>query len=270
MASTFTRRRLVGSAIALGPSIALAEVSPPPRMEDLIRVIGRADNGISIRWTDGVLSGMVDGEVTPLLRPMSQIFARHRLRPDGGCDVVMIEAVCFADLITRRALDTWRNPYTGETVQVPTTTLGPTSFTIQPILEITRTTLLAPGTRLTHRIEIERDDGEEIWLTERLDSTSSAPTAGAQPFSFHETFTFQAKRPDLDDQSRVHVPAAVQKFNVLSWRPWMEMGNRPGRTITRAHGRVVADMAGLPADFAAINRVRHRDIVDDLDAYLTF
>jgi hypothetical protein len=64
------------------------------------------------------------------------------------------------------------------------------------------------------------------------------------------------------------VPSIVQKSNVLSYRPWMLMGDRPGTTTTRAHGRVLDDPARLPPAFLALNREHGRDILDGLERQL--
>jgi hypothetical protein len=277
-----TRRRLLATAAASAAAAAAAAATtlghaaaaaPPAdldaadRLERIVRVIGRADGGLAVRWTDGVLSANVGAEATPLFRVLSQIYSRHRRRTDAGYDAIVLELVYFTDLATRELLQSWRNPLTGQTVPVPQTTLGPTPFVIRPSLAAERAAAFSAGAAFAQRYELETS-GDDAWVTEALDSVIPAPAAGVPAFGFHEHFTFQASRAALADRSRAHVPCVVQKSNVLSWRPWMLMGDRPGTTTTRAHGRVLDDFTQLPPAFLALNRAHGAAVLDGLDRQL--
>jgi len=48
----------------------------------------------------------------------------------------------------------------------------------------------------------------------------------------------------------------------------MLMGERPGTTTTRAHGRVLDDPARLPAAFVALNREHGGDLLEGLERQL--
>ena len=258
-----------GSAFSLRTARARAdEIDPAERLDDIVRIVGRADGGIAARWTDGVLSANVGAEATPLFRVLSQIYSRHRRRADGGYDVVVLELVYFTDLQTRQLLQTWRNPFIGQDVPVPQTTLGPTPFVIRPSLVAERAAAFSAGAKFEQRYDIESADGDDVWVTEALDSVIPPPADSLPAFGFHEHFTFQASRAALAVRSRAHVPCIVQKSNVLSYRPWMLMGDRPGTTTTRAHGRVLDDPARLPPTFLALNHEHGRAVLDGLERQL--
>jgi hypothetical protein len=263
--SLLVARPLRGSASPVYPTVAS---DPAKRLDAVVRVIGRADGGLAVRWTDGVLSANVGAEATPLFRVLSQIYSRHRRRADGGYDAIVLELVYFAELGTGRLLDTWRNPFTGMDVPVPKTTLGPTPFVIRPTLVAERAAAFSAGAAFEQSYGIERSGGDDVWVTESLDSVIPAPAPEAPPFGFHEHFTFHASAAALDGDSRAHVPCVVQKSNVLSYRPWMLMGDLPGTTTTRAHGRVIDDLARLPPVFLALNREHGRAVLDDLERQL--
>ncbi len=279
MTTPLTRRDLLLAAAA-GPTTALAsppsfaaraatpELDPATRLEAIVRVVGRADGGIAVRWTDGVLSASVGAESTPLFRVLSQIYSRHRRRADGGYDAVVLEIVYFVDLATRQLLQAWRNPYSGQDVPVPLTTLGPTPFVIRPSLAAERAAAFSAGAAFSQRYDLETSGGDDVWVTESLDSVIPPPADGAPPFGFHEHFTFHASRAALGDRSRAHVASIVQKSNVLSYRPWMLMGDRPGTTTTRAHGRVLDEFTQLPPEFAALNRAHGGAVLEGLDRQL--
>ena len=140
---------------------------------DLLRVIGRSDGAVAIRWTDGVLTGHVDAKSAPLCRVLSQIFSRHRPRSDGGFDTVVFELAYFTDLDRRELLETWTNPFTGKTVAVPKTMLGPTPYVITPALQAVRELRYSGGAPFTHRFVVESAQ-DDLWVTESLDSVMPA------------------------------------------------------------------------------------------------
>ena len=262
------RQWLVGLGACTTLGMAAAAADPHP-LRDLIRVIGRDDGGLAVRWSDGVLSAHVDAEATPLFRVLSQIYSRHRRRVDGGYDTVVLELACFADLETREVLETWRNPYTGMTVPVPKTVLGPTPYVIQPNFTAARAPQFSGGVPFGHRFDWQTT-GDDVWLTESLDSVMPSPAPGIPGFGFHENFTYHASASQLRDSRRPHVDVVVQKTNVLGWRPWMVMGERRGTTVTRAHGRVIDDLAQLPDVFKELNVKHGAGVVDELDKTLRF
>lgn len=270
------RRWLAGGAAVVASSLvsnavrgAAQNFANPFTMEDLIRIIGRNDGGVAVRYTDGVLSAHVESTATPLFRVLSQIYSRHRLRADGAYDTVVLELACFADLETREVLTEWRNPFTGTTVPVPKTVLGPTPYVIRPDFTAVRAPQYSGGAPFGHRFDVERH-GDDLWLTESLDSVMPSPAPGIPGFGFHENFTYLARAAALQDAQRSHVDAIVQKTNVLGWRPWMIMGDLRGTTVTRAHGRVIGDPTQLPDIFKKINATHGAGIVDELDATLRF
>jgi hypothetical protein len=250
------------------PSPSLDWDDPATRLESIIRILGRSDGGIALRWSDGVLVARVDAITTPLFRVLSQIYSRHRRRADGSWDAALFEMVYFVDLESRALLETWRNPLTGQVVPVPQTTLGPTRLTYLPSLEITRPPMPGLDMSFDHRVLVEGHSGDDLWVTERLDSVMASPAPGVPPFGFHEAFTFHASAAALAERSRPHVGSIVQKFNVLGWRPWMAMGDRPGTTVTRGFGRVVSDRAALPAVFQQLNQSHGKAILEDLESIL--
>jgi hypothetical protein len=277
--TSLTRRDLFataagGAALTLGsPPVRAASpatpgVDPAAWLDAIVRVIGRSDGGIVVRWTDGVLSANAGAEATPLFRVLSQIYSRHRRRADGGYDAVVLEIVYFTDLATRQLLTTWRNPWSGQDVPVPLTALGPTPFVIRPSLAAERAAAFSAGAPFSQRYGLETSGDDDVWVSETLDSVIPPPSDEAAAFGFHEHFTFHASRAALEDRSRPHVASIVQKSNVLSYRPWMLMGDRPGTTTTRGHGRVLDDLARLPPAFIALNREHGRPLLEGLDRQL--
>jgi hypothetical protein len=238
------------------------------RLRTMIRMMGRTDGGIAIRWTNGVLSAIVDSVTTPLLGVSQQVFTRHRLNDDGSFDAVYFEIVYFTDLETGIAEKTWENPITGRRVNVPAQVLGPTRVRIPLDLKVINEPFPMEGLINNHWLEPEPMAAGEMVFNERIDSYVPAMSEGGAPLKFHEVFTFRAPLDSLQGSS-AHVPTTVYKLNVISWRPWMDMDEVDGVTLSRATGRVIADYRDLPRDLAEKNQKHFPAVIAELDRYVT-
>ena len=189
---------------------------PSERLHTMIRIMGRTDEGVAIRWIKGVLSGIVDQETTQLLGVSQQIFTRHQRKDDGSFDAVYLELVYFTDLETGKVLDKWNNPYTGRKVTVPAQVLGPTRIKIPMSLSVINEPYAMEGIKNKHWLEPLPIVGGDVAFNERIDSYVPPMTKGGAPLKFHEVFAFRAPFEMLADRSSSHVPATVDKVNVIS------------------------------------------------------
>jgi hypothetical protein len=241
---------------------------PAERLETMIRVMGRTDGGVAIRWMTGVLSGIVNQETRQLLGVSQQIFTRHRRKDDGSFDAAYLELVYFSDLGTGAVLDQWTSPYTGRTVTVPTQVLGPTRINIPLSLRVINEPYAMEGIVNTHWLEpLPIMDGD-VAFNERIDSYVPPMTKDGAPLKFHEVFAFRASAELLADRSLSHVPATVDKVNVISWRPWMDMAEVDGVSMSRGAGRKIVTYDALPANLIRKNKQFFPDVVDDMEDLL--
>jgi hypothetical protein len=267
-AATCGAAGLFSQSAALRAAGALNWDDPAERLRTMVRVMGRTDGGIAIRWIQGVLSGVVEQETKQVLGVSQQIFTRHHIKEDGSCDAVYLEIVYFTDLETGAVLEQWNNPYTGRVVTVPVQILGPTRFFLPLTLKVVNEPYAMEGIVNDHWLEPLPTEGGDVLFNERIDSYVPPMIEGGAPLKFHEVFAFRAPLAALTDTTRPHVPATVDKVNVISWRPWMDMDEVNGVTMSRGAGRVISDYADLPADLAAKNRTFFPDVINDLESYL--
>ena len=241
---------------------------PADRLHTMIRIMGRTDGGVAIRWIKGVLSGIVDQETRQLLGVSQQIFTRHKRKPDGSFDAVYLELVYFTDLETGKVLDKWNNPYTGRSVTVPAQVLGPTRINIPLSLGVINEPYAMEGIKNKHWLEPLPIVGGDVAFNERIDSYVPPMTNGGAPLKFYEVFAFRASLDMLANRSLSHVPATVDKVNVISWRPWMEMSEVNGVSMSRGAGRVIINYGELPMDLNRNNKEFYPDVVDGIEDYL--
>ncbi len=262
---------LGASTLAASPMLstsALAQNNERERLHTMIRMMGRTDGGIAIRWTNGLLSAIIDKETMPLLGVSQQIYTRHKLNEDGSFDAVYFEIVYFTDLKTGVAEETWNNPITGRVVTVPAQVLGPTRVKVPLDLKMINEPFPMEGLVNNHWLEPQPIEGGEMIFEERIDSYVPPMIEGGAPLKFHEVFTFRTPLENLAG-SAPHVPTTVYKLNVISWRPWMDMDDVDGVTMSRGTGRVIADYADLPADLAEKNKKHFPDVIEEIDDYVT-
>ena len=248
--------------------LADAPHDPAARLDDMIRIMGRTDGGVAVRWTRGVLSGIVEQRTTQLLGVSQQIFTRHRRTADGGFDAAYLELVYFTDLASGEVEDRWRNPYTGRHVALPAQVLGPTRLRIPPSLTVINQPFALPGVENKHWLEPFEFAGDDVSFNERIDSYVPAMSEAGAPLVFHEVFSFHASRKALSDRASSYVPATVHKVNVISWRNWMDMKGVNGVTMSHASGRIVRSLADIPADLAEKNGRYFASVVENLDENL--
>lgn len=72
----------------------------------MIKIMGRTDGEISIRWADGVLAGIVGDKATQLMSVSQQIFTRHTPLGNGRYQAAYLEIVYFSDRLPGELLET--------------------------------------------------------------------------------------------------------------------------------------------------------------------
>ena len=243
---------------------------PVERLNTMIRIMGRTDGGIAIRWTEGVLAGIVEQETQQVLGVSQQIFSRHRRNDDGSFDAIYLEIVYFTDLESGEVREIWNNPYTGRPVSVPTQILGPTHFHIPLTLTIVNEPYAMEGIVNSQWLEPLPPAGGDVMFNERIDSYVPPMTENGAPLKFHEVFAFRAPLDAVTNTTLPHVESTVDKVNVISWRPWMDMDEVDGVSMARGAGRVITDYSALPPSLAEKNRTFFPDVIDELEDYLEF
>ncbi len=193
----------------------------------------------------GVVCGIRPNEAVRTLFGF-EVFSTIRVlrQKDGSYQRMTKEAIFYTDPKTGAILDTWDNPYTGETVKVVDVHNDPYNWiiasTIQPpALPGTVTTGQAvPGGKpyLLRWSELGEDT---ILMTEdyhgyypNLLSPEKWPRESSGPMiQSSELFRYYIRREDLEDPTKTHLPHNGSWVRVTPWLPWMLMGPMPGHIM---------------------------------------
>ncbi|MFQ5635869.1 MAG: DUF1838 family protein [Gammaproteobacteria bacterium] len=228
-----------------------------------IKMRGSLDDRLSVGWVIGTRYAVVEHRAIPMMGLMAATLTRYRRIRDDAYEASALEIAYFTDLAERRLLETWQNPVTGSTVDVPMTRMGPSKFVVTADgLTLQMAAGEARGLELHHRFDPAVVRGDDVWITEVIGAGSS-PAPGARPFVYNEMTTYHATMSDLADPAQPMVPTDVSFHGLVTFRPWMGFGDTPGHTTAHGAGARSARMEDLPAYWLELTELYHADVLDD-------
>jgi hypothetical protein len=146
-------------------------------------------------------------------------------------------------------IETWTNPVTGESREVWQFIGGPLSVEIGPDGIVTG----ADATLKPKPMQIEQL-GDMVLVPSQ--SAFSFPNpfspaqwpkeAGGPKFYWDSHYVFGAKLADVLNPRTTSCPSFVQFQNLVSFHPWIGMGQKPGRTYGKAYGAKIKSIDQLP------------------------
>ncbi|WP_218004775.1 DUF1838 family protein [Microtetraspora niveoalba] len=226
----------------------IAELDDPAgNLEALVRARAGTDGREHTIWWSGDVYSQVPGEDTRRLFGFVGFNVARAVRVDGGYDLLTREAAFYLDPVTREIVETWRNPFTGEDVEVLHVWNDPVNQRFR--LESPYGPWHAPYTDL----------GETVVFN--LDIPISAPSAlpvaewpknsAGDVYRAMELFQFYAPRAGLLDPAVASVRCDVSWMRLSAWLPWMEMAQRPGGLVFHCRGAKLDSYDDLPAGVRA-------------------
>lgn len=263
-----------GATALLAATPALAKASrtkidvstPQGRLKAYMLMRGALDDRLVIGCISGTYYGVVDAEITPLYGVVAATFARYRPHAAGGYEAVTTEQAYFTDLETGAWIKSYKNPYTGETVTVPASGFKPNRIIISPDVDL-RLATPVPGIQFDHHVLPVEIRGDDVWLTE-VTRTAGAVPGSAKPFRYSESVVLHARRSELEARNAKQVTCETTFNGVVSWRPWLKMGDRPGHLLGIGAGRYGATMETLPAVWISATREHRPDLLSNPIAVL--
>jgi len=230
----------------------------------MIKLRGATDDRLCIGWVIGARYAVINHVAIPMMGILAGTFSRYRKIGDETYAAQSIEVAYFTDLETGKLLETWQNPVTGKTVEVPQVRMGPASLIITAGgMEIESPVGEAAGMKLRHRFEPAVTRGDDVWITEIINVDGQSSRPGAKPFVYNEMSTYHAKLSDLADPAQATVPTSVNFHGLVTWRPWMGFGDTPGHTTAHGSGTRAARIEDLPKYYLELTERYHPDVLDD-------
>lgn len=240
--------------------------SAPGRLSTYMKMRGALDEALVANWVSAQYYGVVEDRMDPLFGVVSAVFTRCRKLSDGGFGMVSFELAWFTDPVTGKAMDTFRNPYTGKDCKVPAGGLPPSASRIAPDLSF-HLAREVPGLVMEHELLPFDVRGDDVRVVERLRTAASFPGA-VKPFRYSDSITYHASRKALERPGATRVKTEVSYTNVCSWRPWLEMGDRPGHLTATGIGRQNSSLDEFPPAWIETTAARRPEVLKDPAAIL--
>lgn len=248
-------------ALALAPAAGLDLANRRDRLSAIVKLRGATDDRLVIGYVQGARYAVPEHKAIPMMGILAATFSRYRRLDADTFEARSLEVAYFTDLATGRVLDTWKNPVTGRTVDVPHTRMGPSRLRVTVDgLAVADPKGEAAGLKLNHAFQDPVVVGDNVWITEQINV--DAPP-GPSPFVYNEFTTLYGRKSELDDPARANVATLVQYQSLITYRPWMGFGDAPGHTIARGAGQHVSRVEDLPPYYLELTRARHPDVLKD-------
>lgn len=213
-------------------------------------------------WIRGPSFGQIGADLTPLYEMNFGSIQRVTQRADGGFDVKQMELSFRTDLDTGAPLKTLRNPYTGESVPIEFSPVGPTvmHYSLDNVPAVPEE---LGGSKLKFQPVPSRPFviGDTVYY--RLRNRSVVTTPGAADRIINDISTLTGPASQALDPTASWVDAKLQSTDVTGWPRWLRMGDKPGGVTLRAVGAKVRRFADMPPDFLRMLQDARPDIAAD-------
>lgn len=228
-----------------------------------IKMRGSLEDRLSMGWVIGTRYAVIDHKAIPMMGLLAATLTRYRKIRDDAYEAKSLEVAYFTDLVDRRLIETWVNPVSGATVEVPRTRMGPSRFVITADgLDLQVAAGEARGMTLNHRFDPAVTRGDDVWITEVID-VDSDPSPDRAPFVYNEMTTYHAKMSDLTDPAQPSVPTNVAFHGLVTFRPWMGFGSTPGHSTAHGAGTRASSLEDLPPYWLELTEKYHPDVLND-------
>jgi hypothetical protein len=274
--SHISRRGLLGSAAGAAAVTSLAGCAhadghgsapdfddPAQFLTAMIKMRGAIDGSLAMGWIYGTRYAVIDNKATPVFGILAATFFQYSRVDALTFEMRMLEMAYFTDLATGKHIETWDNPFTVQTVEVPLTRMGPSLVKVKPGgFDLTDNPRMQ-NMEANHMFRPAIVAGDDVWVTEEIRIAGDPPATGPQPFRYNELTTYNASLADLSDPDRVRVPTKIQYQSLVGWGGWAGMDGLNAMNMGRGSGRTEARVEDLPPYYLELCEKHHPDVIND-------
>jgi hypothetical protein len=248
-------------------------------LQAMIKMRGSLDSELQIGWVRAKRFAVSNGRVEPLCGFVAATFNRFSQKSANLFEVVTLEITHYTDFETGEVLDQLTMPFTNKVVAVPRYRFGPVKarFAVRldekedfkPAADTTEEAFAPAGSVLmTKSIRHEETRSGRLFLRHEEHGRVQPENTTIPSMFYKESTIWSAPVLEVLDTSVRNVDASVGYAAMTSWRPWMNMGDLPGNTMSNGYGGKAASLADLPVDFLQYTRQRQPDVLEDPAAIL--
>ncbi len=278
------------AALTLPASVSIASASGMKRADDLfatdeelvralMKMRASTDGRMKYGWLEAKRYAYIDGEVLPLLSLLAGTLSTAVDKGNGTWDVTVLETTYYLDINTGELLDMHPMPGTGKEVKVPLYRSGPSTIPIAALSQMSEESdgsagvveddegkdAFAPkgGVELDRTVGPAYADGDELWIETSEYGRVTPANPQDDPVFYKESAIWLGSAKELLDPD-VHSARTKLSYDAAtSWRPWMEMGDVKGHTMSHGIGGKSETMDGMPEQWLSLTEKYHPDILDN-------
>ncbi len=188
-----------------------------------------------------------DGNLIPFFSMNNYIIQKWVPGENSTYEVQHYEVAYYSKFDSDEAISVWENPLTGEMIDLPHFVLGPVPRLYGPGIGEDAGSFAPDPMNITMI-------GDRVYVPTltRLAMPNSLSPEEWGVYSSGETvfwdsmLVFSADIRDVLDDEKTHVPAEMHMQNLVSWAPYLKLGQSPGRTMVRAYGQHISGPDDLP------------------------
>ena len=204
-----------------------------------------------------------DGNLIPLFTLNNYVIQKWVPKEAGNFEVKHWEVGYYSEFDEAAPIEQWENPLTGETVTLPHFVLGPLPRSYGPGKGESSASF-APNplniTMIGNRVYIPTLT--KIKFPNSLSVEKWGAYGGGPTTYWDSMLVYSANIEDVFDEDKTHVEAEMHMQNLVSWAPFLKLGDSPGRTMARAYGQHISGFDALPKDIRAAFKKYTPEIFD--------
>lgn len=251
MAIAASIRNIMSNRIAFEP------LNPEHNLRAFVRLLGdTSGQRDSINWYKGAIFSVVGDDTANQLLFGFEGFSvcRTILQPDGSFRNLQREVLYYTNPRTGEIIETWKNPFTDEQVDVVHVYNDPVNSTYATVFkqkfgehsEEVSFPFILPWTVMGDTVMTVFDVNHR-WRNV-LDPSVWKRESASTHVRVCETLSMYTSLADLENPSLTSIGYNGAWQRMSPWCPWMLMGQRPGHLFYRAHYRkILTGLDGLPA-----------------------
>lgn len=209
-----------------------------------------------------------DGNLIPFFTMNNYVVQKWSPGKEAGdFQVQHYEVAYYSKFDEEEPIDTFENPLTGEIVETPHFVLGPLAREYSPERPGSRASFAPDPLNITMI-------GDRVYIPtlttlafpNRMPPGDWGPYYTGPMTFWDSMLVFSADVEDVLDDKLTHTDAEIHMQNLVSWAPYLKLGQSPGRTMVRAYGQHISGYEDLP-DNIRRNLQKHTPEIFDIDAW---
>lgn len=242
---------LAGGSVRAAASPAADFTDPATRLRTRVKMAGRLDGGPVHTFVRLHIYGYGhDGNLVPFFSMNNYAVNVWRALPSGNYAVQVFESGVYTDFDAETVLTEWENPFTGERREVHQFRSGPLNVEFGP-----DGIIAGPETTVKPKPMAMEVIGDSVVASTQSSFRFPSPfqpeefpkESPGKVFHWDSQYAFMSPLAAVQDPDVPSAPTSITLTNLVSWAPWLGMGQRPGRTFGRGVGRKIPGVDALPA-----------------------